>query len=136
MQSLMNQGNYQAVINFAGQYAELGFHRDLAYYYLARATAAQGDIQSAYEQLNELLQVQPLWIGGWEMLGEWSGQAADLSTHRVAMAKWHLLRGELKQAEQQALLGTQLSTTNDVQLQQLAEILASIEALTKTAANL
>ncbi|MDP6967544.1 MAG: M48 family metalloprotease [Gammaproteobacteria bacterium] len=136
MQALLAQGNNQAVITYAQEYVKLGFHRSLAYYYLARASAAQDDMHSAYRYLDKLMLAQPLWIGGWEMLAQWSGQAADLSTHRVAMAQWHLLRSEFEQAKEQALLGQQLATTSDAQRQQLADILNTAKTLTATAARL
>lgn len=136
MHSLLQQGKYQDVISYGKEFMQLGFHRNLAHYYLATASFALQDMSSAMKFLDKIMQAQPLWIGGWEMLAQWSGQSADLSTHRYAMAQWHLLRGEFEQAKEQAFLGQQLVTTNSEQTEKLNLIISKAEQLARLDAGL
>ncbi len=136
MQALMAQGQFQAVIAHSQSSAKLGLHATQSYYYQALAYRGLKDMSLAYRALNKLIQAQPLWVGGWQLLAEWSGQTADLATHRVAKAQWHLLRGEFEQAMEQALLGASLATTTDQQRVQLGLIRANAKELKKTVEEL
>ena len=136
MQSLLAQGRLQEVIEHSQASSTLGLHTTPAYYYQAQAYKGLGDATQAYRYLEKLMRAHPQWVGAWQLLAEWSGQNADLATHRVAKGQWHLLRGEFEQAIEQALLGQALSTTNEQQRVQLANIRTSAKALKKTAEGL
>ena len=136
LHALLAQGDYQQVIAQSQASVKLGLHVSQAHFFQAQAYNALSDMVQAYRSLDKLMQTQPLWIGGWQLLAEWSGQTADLSTHRVAMAQWHLLRGEYEQAREQALLGESLATTSDRQRQNLARIREAAQILKKTAEGL
>ena len=134
--ALLAQGDYQQVIAQSRTAEQLGLHIALTHYFRAQAYNALSDMAQANKHLNKLLQAQPLWIGGWQLLAEWSGQTANLSTHRVAMAQWHLLRGEFDQAREQTLLGEGLATSSDSQRQQLLRIREAAKVLKATAEGL
>ncbi|MDP6166406.1 MAG: M48 family metalloprotease [Gammaproteobacteria bacterium] len=136
LRALLMQGQYQQVIEISQEYADLGLHQNLSRYYQALAYAAIKDMDKAYQQLNQLIQAQPDWIGGWQLLADWRGQTADFAKHRIAKAQWHLLRAEFELAQEQALLGEQLTTTSDQQRQQLKHIQAQAKALKETANSL
>jgi len=136
LHALLAQGDYQQVIAHSQAALKLGLHVAQAHYFQALAHQAMSDMKQAHRHLDKLIQAQPLWVGGWQLLAEWSGQAANLSTHRVAMAQWHLLRGEFDQAREQTLLGDGLATSSDSQRQQLLRIREAAQVLKATAEGL
>lgn len=136
MWSLLQQAQYEQVIEQTKLRRNLGFNTLLSYLYQAAANEALGNVNEAIRLMSKLVSQQPRWIMGWQLLAEWHAKYGDLAAHRLAKSQWHLLRGEFDPAREQALLGQQLAGLSNSQQQQLQALLDSIKVLEQTAANL
>ena len=136
MWSLLQQGEFDQVIEQAKLRRSLGFNTLLSYLYQAAASEATGEVDEAIRLMDKLVAEHPQWIMGWQLLADWHAKYGDLAAHRLAKAQWHLLRGEFDQAREQALLGQQLVGLTSSQEEQLTSILDSIKVLEDTAGNL
>ncbi len=104
MHSLSQQNRHQDLINQAQQRLDIAISQDLAHYYLSTSYASLKDMPNAFLHLKKLIASQPNWIGGWTLMAEWTAQVGDLTEHRLAKARWHLLRAEADAAKQQLLI--------------------------------
>ena len=136
MWSLLQQGQYEAVVAQTKLRRSLGFNTLLSYLYQAAANEAQGDIDEALRLMDKLVEQHPQWIMGWQLLADWHAKYGNLGAHRLAKSQWHLLRGEFDQAREQALLGQQLAGLNEMQEEKLKALLNRVKELEDSAANL